>query len=442
MYRINQLLQQCKLILITLYCNMFSKVFYRYQKLCQWFLLVTIVISILFSGGTNFVGYAQDSPNTIIRPMKSTIRYKENDSDRAKELSPQQSYTKQGKGIVLAYAGEAYAKLEFRKNQKQLTPLVTVGPSDKTTNYFFPCPAVKQGKITVGWSTRKEGYNGCQNNVVAYLPGYGKNKGKIQKTVENYSYRSKNKQLEDGRDNFNGQVKISQIQQDATLIRVESNDIQLVIDVLLGDITVDEGIEPIPVISAKNRYIYDASSGRSTITRSPSNVVNDSSVQKFLDPDGWSPEAQEMLSSFKLPSPIQLSETAKQILELHNQCRAKVSVPPLRWSSEIASFAQEWADRSPSGHRTDRRGYGENMAWGQTINQMVGMWCDEEPKYTENPNSCLNSYGSDKTCLHFSQVVWRKTTEVGCGIGSDSRYGKVLVCNYNPPGNYSGERPF
>jgi hypothetical protein len=35
---------------------------------------------------------------------------------------------------------------------------------------------------------------------------------------------------------------------------------------------------------------------------------------------------------------------------------------------------------------------------------------------------------------HFTQVVWRATTHVGCGTASCT--GLVLwVCNYDPPGN-------
>jgi hypothetical protein len=40
---------------------------------------------------------------------------------------------------------------------------------------------------------------------------------------------------------------------------------------------------------------------------------------------------------------------------------------------------------------------------------------------------------------HFSQVVWRNSTELGMGMARD-RSGKVIVvANYNPPGNYIGQ---
>jgi hypothetical protein len=219
MYRIDQLLQKCKLTMINLYFNTVLSFIFRCKKIFQRFLIATI-ISMLFFGGINFVGYAQALPSTRIRPMEPTILYKRNESDQGKKLSPKKPYPTQGRGMLVAYAGEAYANLEFWNNQTLLEPLVTVGRSDKTTSYFFPCSAVKQGRITVGWSTRKEGSNKCQNNVIAYLPGYGKYKTNLHQSVKNYSYSIKNKQLEDGRDHLNGKVEISPIQ-DGTLILVD-----------------------------------------------------------------------------------------------------------------------------------------------------------------------------------------------------------------------------
>ena len=48
---------------------------------------------------------------------------------------------------------------------------------------------------------------------------------------------------------------------------------------------------------------------------------------------------------------------------------------------------------------------------------------------------------------HFSQIVWKSTTEVGCATVVCDKLGNVdsgsslpfTVCNYNPPGNSNGE---
>jgi uncharacterized protein YkwD len=196
-------------------------------------------------------------------------------------------------------------------------------------------------------------------------------------------------------------------------------------------------------VTAGNRYIYRSAAGATT-NPSPSNLADDPSVQQFLASDGWSPEAQKILPDFS-PTQSTLSDTEKELLSAHNQCRARVGVPSLKWSSTLASFAQEWADQLSQKRGIEHRssggsGFGENIAaGGMTPTGLVNMWCDEQSQYNPQTGQCVNG---DMSCYHFTQVVWKNTTEVGCGLASHRRYGKVLVCNYSPPGNYRGERPY
>ena len=39
---------------------------------------------------------------------------------------------------------------------------------------------------------------------------------------------------------------------------------------------------------------------------------------------------------------------------------------------------------------------------------------------------------------HFTQVVWKSTTKVGCGF-STCGDNDLLVCNYSPAGNFAGQ---
>ncbi|WP_411026519.1 CAP domain-containing protein, partial [Salmonella sp. s54395] len=76
----------------------------------------------------------------------------------------------------------------------------------------------------------------------------------------------------------------------------------------------------------------------------------------------------------------------------------------------------------------------------------VQKWYDEVTKYTYEDRSCTG------VCGHFTQVVWAKTTHVGCGQTycepATNRKGKeynnawLITCNYGPGGNYRGQFPY
>jgi hypothetical protein len=44
-------------------------------------------------------------------------------------------------------------------------------------------------------------------------------------------------------------------------------------------------------------------------------------------------------------------------------------------------------------------------------------------------------------CGHYTQIVWRNTKSVGCAVARGKGV-EVWVCNYDPPGNYAGQRPY
>ena len=126
-----------------------------------------------------------------------------------------------------------------------------------------------------------------------------------------------------------------------------------------------------------------------------------------------------------------------QWLQAHNNYRALHGVPPVTWSATVATSAQNWANTCPSGHSSS--GYGENMAYAsyaQTPQGVVDRWYSEEPLYDySNPG-----YYQNPGTGHFTQVVWKNTTQIGCGCknGCTGWY-SVCVCQYNPPGNVIGQ---
>ena len=133
---------------------------------------------------------------------------------------------------------------------------------------------------------------------------------------------------------------------------------------------------------------------------------------------------------------------AQPMLDAHNAIRSKVGVPPLVWSDQLADVAQDWASHliatGSLSHRPDNR-YGENLyvMSGGTASppQVVGYWAAEARGYDLRSNTCAG------VCGHYTQVVWGKTRAVGCAVATDRRR-EVWVCNYDPPGNIVGYRPY
>jgi pathogenesis-related protein 1 len=133
---------------------------------------------------------------------------------------------------------------------------------------------------------------------------------------------------------------------------------------------------------------------------------------------------------------------SRDILAAHNMIRSRVNVPPLVWSGRLASIAQAWAinllARNDFFHRADPH-YGENLfeITGATASsgEVVSDWASESQSYNYSSNNCRG------VCGHYTQIVWRNTKEMGCAIARGNGR-EVWVCNYDPPGNWTGERPY
>jgi pathogenesis-related protein 1 len=141
---------------------------------------------------------------------------------------------------------------------------------------------------------------------------------------------------------------------------------------------------------------------------------------------------------------------ADKIVSLHNQIRADVGVGPLRWSEELSAYAQQWADHLASvkgrmEHRPRsgkwRQEYGENLFIGTASHygtaDAVMAWAKEKANYRGEAiqGSRFAKVG------HYTQMVWRNTGQIGCGTGV-CRGNLIVVCNYDPPGNFLGQRPY
>jgi uncharacterized protein YkwD len=154
------------------------------------------------------------------------------------------------------------------------------------------------------------------------------------------------------------------------------------------------------------------------------------------------------------PRPTGVSSDYQQgILDSHNIHRANHSASDLAWDDKLAGIAAQIAASCVYAHDTSTGGggYGQNIGAGSPpsdIPSMISdlMYNDEigyYPGYGGEPDmSNFEKWG------HFSQIVWKSTTTVGCATqycpgglantgGGVSPY--FTVCNYGPPGNFGGQ---
>jgi hypothetical protein len=146
------------------------------------------------------------------------------------------------------------------------------------------------------------------------------------------------------------------------------------------------------------------------------------------------------------------------MLDAHNRVRAKAvpqpkpTLPSLTWSRAAAEVARSYAAKCSFRHNSRRGAYGENlfaMSAHQTpavvVPAAIRSWSSEAADYDLARNSCKKM----KVCGHYTQMVWRDTRGVGCAVQHCDRgapFGSgpwtLVVCNYEPPGNVVGRKPY
>jgi uncharacterized protein YkwD len=149
------------------------------------------------------------------------------------------------------------------------------------------------------------------------------------------------------------------------------------------------------------------------------------------------------------------------ILNAHNVKRALHCVPPLAESDALATNAQTWAngchkDASGNFAHQPSNPNGENLAWGYRTSNGVPILPGLSPQQVvENWYGEINNYDFNNPFLetgpigsngHFTQVVWKASTLLGCAQATCSltlpttgrtETGTLWVCEYSPPGNFN-----
>lgn len=142
---------------------------------------------------------------------------------------------------------------------------------------------------------------------------------------------------------------------------------------------------------------------------------------------------------------------ASEALRFHNEARKEVDVPPLEWSQELAAYAQAWANHLAEldcefKHRPYdgewKQLYGENIFAGSgtpySSLDASKSWYSEKKEYTFGPISDLNWAKTG----HYTQMVWRNTQKLGMGTATCPNGTVIIVANYNPAGNVTGQKPY
>ena len=148
-----------------------------------------------------------------------------------------------------------------------------------------------------------------------------------------------------------------------------------------------------------------------------------------------------------LATPIMANPSVnkEQALKAHNSLRARDGQQPIQWSSDLENISQKWADQLASDckvyHHQGELPFGENLFISSsttTVGQAISTWGNEKESYNYSQNSCE----PNKQCGHYTQVVWKGTTDVGCAKQACSNGSEIVVCSYFPAGNVVGARPY
>ena len=154
------------------------------------------------------------------------------------------------------------------------------------------------------------------------------------------------------------------------------------------------------------------------------------------------------------------ADQKQQFLDAHNNLRQSVqpaanNMQIMKWSDELATIAQNYANKCIWGHNANRMSktfsyVGENIftttVTVSNYGTVVQDWYNEVDNYHYSSNTC----DPGKVCGHYTQVVWANSNSLGCGVMRcqtlqnlpSFKNALMVVCDYGPGGNIVGMKPY
>lgn len=155
------------------------------------------------------------------------------------------------------------------------------------------------------------------------------------------------------------------------------------------------------------------------------------------------------------------ADTARSILAYTNAKRVTApNTSPLTWSNDLATLAQTRANYNLNdsvskktlslthgdlclGSGSQCPNVGQNLAIetggtaASAAKNSVDGWYNEKSLWDRSKGDAFLSPAG-----HYTQLMWKDTTQVGCAIASGTLNGQPLystACNYSPYGNVAGK---
>ena len=175
-------------------------------------------------------------------------------------------------------------------------------------------------------------------------------------------------------------------------------------------------------------------------------VVTDDAAPPFMHPALTSARLSKAFASLAaIPAG---SELANAFLKAHNDYRTAHKTPALAWDDTLAAAADAYASKCVYAHDANRgAGIGENIyASGSSkpLSATDVTWGSEATSdwYSEISDwNFATSASNGGVTGHFTQVVWKASTKLGCGVASCPGMlmanSIFVVCRYSPQGNFN-----